>query len=75
MTEEPAEQAVPEAVPQAAPLAEDAAALRRRAAQERRRRQVFGDVLDEATLDDRPEHGPSGQGDRWLRENVPPHHG
>ena len=67
MTEEPAEQA--------APQGEDAAALRRRVAQERRRRQVFGDVLDEATLDDRPEDGASGQGDRWLRENVPPHHG
>ncbi len=43
---------------------------------ERRRRRVFGDVLDGSTLDDRPEPGGDGPGDdRWLRDNVPPHHG
>ena len=56
----------------------DADALRRRAERERRRRQVFGDVLDGSTVDDRPEPGAAAEGgtaDRWLRENVPPHHG
>ena len=56
-----------------------------RAAREHRRRQVFGDVLDGSTLDDRPEASegtpapPTGAApaasDRWLQENVPPHHG
>ena len=49
---------------------------------ERRRRlaEVFGDVLPESTSDDRDEpreartHG-EGRGDRWLKEQVPPHHG
>ena len=55
----------------------DAAAVRRRAERERRRRQVFGDVLDGSTLDDRPEAGARStrDEDRWLRDNVPPHHG
>jgi hypothetical protein len=57
------------------PAGADPGAARRRAAQERRRRQVFGDVLDDSTLDDRPEAGPAPEGDRWLRDNVPPHHG
>ena len=47
----------------------------RRAASERRRREVFGDVLDGSTLDDRPEPGRPPEQDRWLRDNVPPHHG
>lgn len=54
---------------------EDDEAARRRAARDRRRRQVFGDVLDDATLDDRPEPGATPEQDRWLRDNVPPHHG
>ncbi len=46
------------------------------AARERRRQQVFGDVLDGSPLDDRPEPGGAPRdGERWLRDNVPPHHG
>jgi hypothetical protein len=52
----------------------------------RRRRldEVFGDVLPETTGDEREaERHPSGSGsgsdesagERWLREQVPPHHG
>jgi hypothetical protein len=48
----------------------------------RRRRlaAVFGDVLPEATSDDRSEPGsePAGEKQRseeWLRRQVPPHHG
>ena len=51
---------------------------RRRAERERRRRRVFGDVLDDATLDDRPDPAARREDrddDRWLQENVPPHHG
>lgn len=47
---------------------------------ERRRRlaEVFGDVLPETTQDEREDgEAASGEaaGDRWLREQVPPHHG
>jgi len=50
---------------------------------ERKRRlaEVFGDVLPESTRDDRDPDGPTasspgeGVGDRWLRDQVPPHHG
>jgi len=60
------------------PRATDDAEWRRR----RRLAEVFGDVLPETTSDER-EPGSSGQaadaggeaGDRWLREQVPPHHG
>lgn len=45
---------------------------------ERRRRlaEVFGDVLPETTSDER-EQEPRGprDGDTWLEEQVPPHHG
>ena len=52
----------------------------------RRRRlaEIFGDVLPEVTRDERSsdEAGTSGSGreedspqDRWLRSQVPPHHG
>jgi hypothetical protein len=50
----------------------------------RRRRlaEVFGDVLPETTEDERaPEDDHAGSrepetaGDRWLRDQVPPHHG
>ena len=47
----------------------------RRAARERQRSQVFGDVLDGSTRDDRPDPATAPDVDRWLRENVPPHHG
>ena len=51
---------------------------------ERRRRlaEVFGDVLPETTRDERDpdvrrERRTSGDdpGERWLKEQVPPHHG
>jgi hypothetical protein len=47
---------------------------------ERKKRlaEVFGDVLPESTRDDRNPDGPDrreGVGDRWLRDQVPPHHG
>ncbi|WP_299049954.1 hypothetical protein [uncultured Nocardioides sp.] len=49
---------------------------------QRRRRlaEVFGEVLPQTTRDERdpgedaPRDGGSA-GDRWLREQVPPHHG
>ena len=52
---------------------------------ERRRRlaELFGEVLPETTRDerdpetrrDRPEDGREAPGDRWLKDQVPPHHG
>ena len=47
---------------------------------ERRRRleRVFGDALPDTTSDERePGPSPDGEdpGERWLREQVPPHHG
>jgi hypothetical protein len=38
---------------------------------------VFGDVLPDTTADERePEAEPDGDAsDRWLRSQVPPHHG
>jgi hypothetical protein len=48
---------------------------------ERRRRlaAVFGEVLPETTSDDRDPAADSGAresaDDRWLRDQVPPHHG
>jgi hypothetical protein len=44
----------------------------------RRRAEVFGDVLPETTgdeRDDRPAAERESASDRWLREQVPPHHG
>lgn len=47
----------------------------------RRRAEVFGDVLPETTRDDRDDAAPEkareteSASDRWLREQVPPHHG
>jgi hypothetical protein len=52
-----------------------AEAVRRRAELVRQRSRVFGDVLDGSTRDDRPEPTTAPEDDRWLRENVPPHHG
>jgi hypothetical protein len=46
---------------------------------QRRRRlaAVFGDVLPETTSDERDAEAPSDEDaqDRWLRGQVPPHHG
>lgn len=46
---------------------------------EKRRRlaAVFGDVLPETTSDERDPEVPPDEdaGDRWLRAQVPPHHG
>ncbi len=48
---------------------------------ERRRRRalVFGDVLPDATTDERgdgwSEREPREGSDEWLRRQVPPHHG
>ena len=47
---------------------------RREAARRRRRAEVFGEVLPDATTDDRPETG-EGRSDDWWRGQVPPHHG
>ncbi len=46
-----------------------------RAARARRLAEVFGDVLPEQTSDDRDPDEPTGDGDAWLRAQVPPHHG
>lgn len=47
---------------------------------QRRRRlaEVFGDVLPEVTRDERDEASSETEesaGDRWLKSQVPPHHG
>jgi hypothetical protein len=43
----------------------------------RRRAEVFGDVLPETTNDERDpaSRDPESTSDRWLRDQVPPHHG
>lgn len=44
----------------------------------RRLAEVFGDVLPEVTRDERdPEERSDGESatDRWLKSQVPPHHG
>ena len=44
----------------------------------RRLEAVFGDVLPETTSDEREDGSPEPEGDaqeRWLRSQVPPHHG
>lgn len=47
--------------------------------EERRRRiaAVFGEVLPDTTADERDPEGAEdrGDGDSWLRAQVPPHHG
>ena len=46
------------------------------AARKRRLDEVFGDVLPETTSDERDDRDPGDDAsDRWLREQVPPHHG
>jgi hypothetical protein len=45
-------------------------------ARRRRLDEVFGEVLPETTGDERDDCDTgSGSSDRWLREQVPPHHG
>ena len=45
-------------------------------ARRRRVAEVFGDVLPEVTSDERDDRdGERGDSDRWLRAQVPPHHG
>jgi hypothetical protein len=42
----------------------------------KRRAEVFGDVLPETTSDERDDTAKrESDADRWLREQVPPHHG
>lgn len=45
----------------------------------KRRAEVFGDALPETTSDERDdtpaEAGDESRQDRWLRDQVPPHHG
>lgn len=36
---------------------------------------VFGDVLPDATRDERGPDAASGTPDEWFRSQVPPHHG
>lgn len=61
--------------------ADDAAGARQETDWERRRRlaAVFGDVLPDVTGDEKdPAERPDGDepaGDRWLKSQVPPHHG
>ena len=40
----------------------------------KRRAEVFGETLPETTADERDD-APAEGNDRWLREQVPPHHG
>lgn len=45
----------------------------------KRRAEVFGDVLPDTTSDERDQDDAAPvqekSADRWLREQVPPHHG
>jgi hypothetical protein len=43
----------------------------------KRRAEVFGDAMPETTSDERDPEAREREstGDRWLREQVPPHHG
>ena len=43
----------------------------------RRRAEIFGETLPETTSDERDEAETATprDGDTWLREQVPPHHG
>jgi hypothetical protein len=46
------------------------------AARRKRLDEVFGDVLPETTSDERDDRDPGDDAtDRWLRDQVPPHHG
>lgn len=58
--------------PEPKPTAGDAEWERRR-----RRAEIFGDAMPETTSDERDPAAPARESatDRWLREQVPPHHG
>jgi hypothetical protein len=62
-------------------VSDDDARKRRESDWERRRRRaaVFGDSLPDVTSDEKDpeERGDDGEspGDRWLKSQVPPHHG
>jgi hypothetical protein len=46
------------------------------AARKRRLDEMFGEVLPKTTSDERDDRDPGSEAsDRWLREQVPPHHG
>jgi hypothetical protein len=46
------------------------------AARRRRLDEVFGDVLPETTSDERDDRDSGAESsERWLRDQVPPHHG
>jgi hypothetical protein len=72
---DPPESAGPPADPPADPPAESAWQRRRRLTA------VFGDVLPDTTADERDNEQSTtladeeDLGDRWLRSQVPPHHG
>lgn len=71
MADEPARETPAEESPAEESPAEEAPWQRRR-----RLAAVFGDVLPETTQDEREAQGPSDDTqDRWLRNEVPPHHG
>jgi hypothetical protein len=57
----------------------DREAVLREAERRRRRARVFGDVLPDATQDERgdgwSEREPVEGSDEWFRRQVPPHHG
>jgi hypothetical protein len=65
----------PSSTPSATPPSDEADWQRRK-----RLAAVFGDVLPDTTSDEREPGSTSRKddadaGDRWLREQVPPHHG
>jgi hypothetical protein len=45
------------------------------AVRKRRLDEVFGDVLPDTTSDEREDPDGGEASERWLREQVPPHHG
>lgn len=72
MSDQPADQAVPSTPKPAADAAPETKEQRRR-----RLAAVFGDPLPDTTSDERePTYPETERGaDRWLLEQVPPHHG
>ena len=80
MPDETAAPEQPEQHDEATPAAPDASTPRSAEPQWQRRKRleaVFGDVLPETTSDEREPDAGDGDdsGDRWLRAQVPPHHG
>ncbi|MGN6577382.1 MAG: hypothetical protein ACTHKG_17050, partial [Nocardioides sp.] len=68
---------LPERVPVRVPVPVGVCWARVRAARRGRRARVFGEVLPEATSDDRGDAwgDREASSDEWLRRQVPPHHG